>query len=103
MPNGVNYLLKDKQGKESVIHHNRLKKFQSVDEEDTRGSSNGKRPSKPVKSPPVTYYQLSGDEGFSDSDTDEPDEPNFRRYPQRNRHQRIVEGAVPWDAVDHLV
>ena len=91
MPNSVNYEIKGTNGKISIIHHDRLTEIPILKE-------------KP-RTKPITQCMLSSDEGVSESESDSEviqDAPE-RRYPLRNRTPRIIEGTVPWEAIDHLV
>ena len=95
--NGVNFKIKrDSTKKEMVVHHDRLIPIRNL----------------PIPaSTPV--YELSGTDSDDESDDDvthqdEPDDDvnhqqiNSPRYPRRNRVQRQIEGAIPWDAIDDL-
>ena len=106
MQNNVNFEIKnDKSSKTSIVHHDRLKPL--------RGSNTPRTPttdvhsndssSEPEDSPHSDYSPESEIDGSSSepasdgsSSDDEPREP---RYPQRERQQRVIPGAVPWDAI----
>ena len=135
MPNAVNFEIKYKNGKLSIIHHNRLKRVNDVDNDtrnentvdndtrnentvdndtrnentvdndtrnentvdnDTRNENNVNK-HRDLNDVIIDTYSSSG----SASDTDETN--GTRRYSLRNRPRRIIEGAVPWDAIDHLI
>ena len=73
MPNGVNYQLKGANGKESIIHHNRLKKYKVDNDEIT---SNNEYRNVQQESERFTQYHLSSDESSFESDNDTTE----RRY-----------------------
>ena len=97
MPNGVNYKIRVAKGKESIIHHNRLKKY-SEQQEGSHNSSKDVNPAV-IESEEVCYDLSDG--SLSGEEEDDPVE-NARRYPLRNRPQRVVDGAVSWDVIDQL-
>ena len=104
LPNGVNFEIRNDDTREKkVVHHDRLTPVKS-------SPVDAKLQSKQVPRKTVNQGQdeessatESGSEdseyeaGSSDSD---PGNVVERRYPQRNRIQRHIPGAVPWSAVD---
>ena len=91
MPNGRNFRLKNCQnGRFTVVHHDRIVPVRS----DTVVSSDDNE----------TSDDESSDDGYMTPD-EEPATPNAEpaaqegRYPQRERTQRNIPGAIPWDAI----
>ena len=91
MPNGRNFRLKNCQnGRSTVVHHDRMVPVLS----DTVESSDDNEDSD----------DDSSDDGYMTPD-EEPPSPNAeqgaeeRRYPLRERTQRNIPGAIPWDAI----
>ena len=101
MPNGVNYRIILSNGKESIIHHNRLKKYTGTDQSCNISSRYDNAKLRDANSENI-HYDLSSEESTSEEEPEVTEIPE-RRYPLRTRTQREIEGTVPWDAVDHLV
>ena len=107
LPNGVNFeIVCPKSKNTKIVHHNRLSPVSGS----SRKNSNGKVPIRnPIKKPTTdlpAYEGSSEDNSSSDEDIDvdtnndpAPEAAQERRYPQRVRVQRQIEGAVPWDQV----
>ena len=108
MPNHVTYEIK-KDGKLSIIHHNRMKRYpgNTVDKKNDLDTKKLVRRSKSKSN----HLVVSTDESTADSDSEPDTEPNTEpvteqpanRYPSRTRNQRVVEGAVSWDVIGDLL
>ena len=84
-PNGVNYqITEDRSGNTKVVHHNRIV------------------PIKQGKDSTHSCFPFHETEMSSSSEEDEHEEDSEveRRYPVRNRPQRIVPGTISWDVLD---
>ena len=116
MPNGVNVRIQNETTKEEkVVHHDRLTPVrESEHHPPQRQQRNGSRPH-PIRkdsesdtdSDDSTFrgdasrsdYDPSSDD-VSSADSDVNDEQ--RRYPTRDRPQRVIPGAIPWSSVARL-
>ena len=112
MPNAVNFEIFNPKSKErKVVHHNRLTPAQnSVNVLPTNSvweshaKSQKRKATKPIQR---TDDESSSSDSSSDEESDgvvtntdqTENEERPRRYPLRNRVPRIIEGAVPWNAV----
>ena len=83
-PNKVNYKIEDEEGKQQVIHHNRLSPMKEVQGADSDCSSDESEP-----------------EQLGTAEEDIELMPHIeRRYPARERQQREIPGTVSWDSVN---
>ena len=104
MPNGVNFRISNEDsGVTKVVHHDKLKIVRtssvagSTSQEpdvERRGDSEGSTSS--AASSVHSDYSPSDSSG-TDSSVEEP--VVGHRYPARNRTNRVIPGAIPWDAV----
>ena len=106
LPNGVNFrITNDKTRVTKIVHHDRLKAVRNttIDLEVPKSDA-----AENLYEGESTDYSSSSaasenhsDYSPSESETDDPDtEPDAdRRYPIRERRQREIPGALPWDAV----
>ena len=89
LSNGVNFRIKNNStGKSLVVHHDRLipVKFEPEANESNDNEEN------------AMDFDISSDS--EDEGVAIEHEPLIEnRYPTRNRNQRIIEGAIPWDAI----
>ena len=100
MPNAVNFELKYERGKSSIFYHDRLKL--AKESENTVAQTRINQSDVNLRS--KGYDSIPNTESSSDSSSDaNDDEAIVRRYPLRNRPQRVIEGGVPWDAIDQLI
>ena len=81
-----------------IVHHDKLKMVrQSVsDSEEPRTFQQG------CDSDVTSSGSSSEHSDFSPSDSDDSEEEEVvrdRRYPVRNRQQRVIPGAIPWTSV----
>ena len=101
LPNNVNFEIKnDQSSRESIVHHDRLKPVRGPSAPQTPVDDNYySSSSDSTDSPHSNYSEEEESEGDSSSEA-EPDDPSpVNRYPRRERRQRIVHGAIPWDAI----
>ena len=96
LPNGVNFKVRNlSTDKEKIVHHDRLSPYVARPPED---------PELEDEFEPVNHQQERGidppciDHENVETDSDEEIIPD--RYPMRERRQRVIEGAIPWNAVD---
>ena len=102
LPNNVNFEIKnDQSSKTSIVHHDRLKPVRGsgtsqVPAEDYYSSS-----SSDSTDSPHSDYSEEEEESEDDSSSEaEPDDTSpVRRYPRRERRQRVVPGGIPWDSI----
>ena len=98
--NGRNFLLRHRNGRRCVVHHDRLSPVLRNVKETENNTSAEPTPgndefSDAYETPPESLSSSS-----DESDSNEPDtapEPTERRYPLRIRTQRQIPGAIPWD------
>ena len=98
MPNGVTFQIRDdKTNTTKIIHHDRLKPVR-------HGIALGIPECS--RSVPSSSSESSAEySNYSPSETDTSDSDSERgggvenRYPVKDRRQRIIPGAIPWDAV----
>ena len=106
LPNGVNFEIQDPKSKATkIVHHNRLSPAPSLKPTSPNRKRQSYRP-KTINSPtPREFSASDSDSSSSDSTGDEPDArgPATRRYPNRVRVPRVVEGAVSWDDLNDVV
>ena len=108
MPNGVNFqIIIDKSHEKKIVHHDKLVPV--------KGNKHAMDTSKTRSLP---YVNIEGDSSDSstirtltdyndseylpsetDSDSSEPELEGRRRYPMRNRTQRNITSAIPWDSI----
>ena len=99
MPNGVTFQIRHDDSEETkIVHHDKLKMVrQSVsDSEEPRTFQQG------CDSDVTSSGSSSEHSDFSPSDSDDSEEEEVvrdRRYPVRNRQQRVIPGAIPWTSV----
>ena len=102
MPNGVNFRVRNNSsGQTQIVHHDRLipqKKY--VDPEINIDEG----PEINIDKGPEMDKSDSNDTIIRDSSSSGDDhETNIEipenRYPIRNRRQRVIEGAIPWDSI----
>ena len=101
LPNGVNFKIRNRNGDEKVVHHDRLNLFKD-------GPTPSSTPGTIVNSDDIED-SVSGSESSSDyepvsesgdSVVEEDAVPIDNRYARRNRQQRVLPGMVSWDDVD---
>ena len=92
MNNGITFLIENDSNEEKlVVHHDRIERV--IPEKTT--------------SEKTTIEDVTHDSSSDESDTESSiietaEIESERRYPQRTRVQRRIEGAIPWDALDHI-
>ena len=109
LPNGVNFrIMKDSSKHSKVVHHNRMTPVKSMIADDVPRTVSGTTDAKCT----VDEVLLSPSEWDSDEDdvlstvsNDSDVEKELRatperRYPQRTRHPRVIEGAIPWETLN---
>ena len=102
LPNGLNFRIQNDSNKnQKVVHHNRItpvKSHESVSPVKGPKAKAQTTPSKDlnVESKRRKFEEYSSSSEESASDT-ENDGPIVRRYPLRERRQRVIEGTVPSD------
>ena len=102
-PNKVNFRIReDATGKIKVVHHNRLSPVKSKNDGDTssaKESGEGGNPSIFTDNESTSSsFQSSSEE--SENEEENPDQET-RRYPLRQRQQRIIHEAIPWEVLDN--
>ena len=113
MPNGVNFRIQCEKSRETkVVHHDHLKPVQErqntlkecpqskqtkpiVEQERDDDALNESDSTSSASSREHSDYSPSE----SSSDDSQVDENENRRYPTRERRQRVIPGAIPWDSV----
>ena len=113
LPNGVNFrVLCDSSKEEKVVHHDRISpvKGTGVTKRDATSSQRNRRTRTPPRneveglSDFTTDPSSEEDEGSdyepSSSDSASSSEEGERRYPTRNRQQRVIPGAVLYNLLD---
>ena len=113
LPNGLNFRIEnDSTRNRKVVHHNRLTPSRSHAAQDSHDDGDKsaltiptKTWNKPDREHPARGNgptQIVAEDTFSSSDESEPEDnvpENNRRYPLRERRQRVVEGGIPWNAI----
>ena len=113
LPNGLNFRIEnDSTRNRKVVHHNRLTPSRSHAAQDSHDDGDKSAPTIPTKTwnKPDRGHpargngptQIVAEDTFSSSDESEPEDnvpENNRRYPLRERRQRVVEGGIPWNAI----
>ena len=102
LPNGLNFRIQNDSTKnQKVVHHNRITPVKSHETVSPVKEPKEKAQTTPSKASDVETrkrtiepYLSSSEESASDT---ENDEPAARRYPLRERRQRVIEGTVPSD------
>ena len=115
LPNNVNFKIKNLSTQETkVVHHDRLTPVcdsfgRREDREFTRGDtkqlSESETDSDTDSDNEGTLRNNDSDYEPSSTDTSSSDSEvvnDERRYPQRERQQRVIPGAIPWGAVPRL-
>ena len=99
--NGVNYEIKNNRNQRKVIHHDRLLPYRTNENNSPKELTAGSPP--PVTVENVYSSSESSSEGSSEScDTDQRENEILSpRYPRRERRQRLLEGYIPWDIIEH--
>ena len=108
MPNGVTFeIVNEKSGVKKIVHHDKLKAVRGVvtdppipgnaSEDSSDDSGDDSDDSPPSSGSSVHSDYSPGEESDSDDSLVEPD--GDRRYPTRQRTQRVIPGAIPWSAV----
>ena len=101
LPNGVNFRVRhDRSREEKVVHHDRLYPVKGGED------LNHDQSSEPSDSDSDTDFDEATSSVFSPEDaassdelSDSPAASRERRYPARDRVQREIPGAIPWDVV----
>ena len=88
LPNGVSFRIEDSLGNQQVVHHNKLSRVKDVQDPESDDSSNDSDSDPEMDDAPPNPMNH--------------DEEPQRRYPLRDRRQRQVPGAIPWDSVPQL-
>ena len=116
LPNGVNVRIRNETTKdEKIVHHDRLTPVRESEHQpaqrqppiDSRPQPIRKDSESDTDSDDSTFrgdesrsdYDPSSDD-VSSADSDVNDEQ--RRYPARDRRQRVIPGAIPWSSVARL-
>ena len=103
LPNGVNFQIKnEKNNSTKIVHHNRLKAVNDNTVEGSIFEGNDKKSLMEEIISEDSTTNMSDDESDyspSDSDVSDHDVIEDRRYPIRQRVQREIPGAIPWDAI----
>ena len=102
LPNGLNFRIQNDSTKnQKVVHHNRITPVKSHETVSPVKEPKAKAQTTPSKASDVETrkrmiegYLSSSEESASDT---ENDEPTVRRYPLRERRQRVIERTLPSD------
>ena len=109
MPNGVNFrIISHQSNEEKIVHHDRLTPRMKGNHEiskslplldpiirnDCETFNNSSSPS----SSEEEYVPSTNDD--SSSEEEHPVNQEVRRYPLRDRNQRLISGSIPWSAVN---
>ena len=96
LPNGVNFKVRNlSTDKEKIVHHDRLSPYvaRPLDDPELEDESEPEyhQQERVIDPPRIVRENV-------DEDSDGEIFPD--RYPMRERRQRILEGAIPWNAID---
>ena len=102
LPNGVNFRIKNEaNGSIQNVHHDRLIPFKKATSEHKQANDRSANDSSGDQgNTSESESENEVDVEAEDSDSSENSVENSNRYPVRNRQPRIIEGAIPWDAID---
>ena len=113
LPNGVNFKIECPRSKKTkIVHHNRLSPVRGLSRKSSRNTSHLTETAETAPDQ-ILNDESSEDSASSDDESDTivgqgigqhvnlQDVPD-RRYPARNRVQRQIEGAIPWDQVHDI-
>ena len=102
MPNGVTFeIVNNETGVRKIVHHDKLKAVRGelVEVPDSRNSYDSDDSTSSAASDTQSDYSPSEESDDSNDSIPEPNSNEDRRYPVRQRTQRLIPGAIPWSSV----
>ena len=100
MPNGVTFKIRDDANVTKIVHHDRLKPVRHgyADEPQTLGQP----VDEDLSSSDTSSYHSDYSPSSDDSSDSGEEGPVLNRYPLRNRRQRVIPGAIPWNSLPRV-